>query len=145
MSETTKRPEREGLFEMGAAAVGTATRLGLTVSSVPLVLLPRNARRRVRRAMVEVARAVVVLPKELTAVSERVVDDIFNGTEPTFQMPNIDRIGERARSFTERLGRAADEFGVSLGRAAERAADDVERNAGRVDEWVEKPPEAPKV
>ncbi|MBP1464618.1 hypothetical protein EYB53_002740 [Candidatus Chloroploca sp. M-50] len=148
MSEQTSvvRTERDGVFEMGAAFVGAAARIGLTIASAPLVLLPRGSRRRVRRAMVEVARAVVVLPKELANVSERVVDDIFTGPAPTFNLPNLpspDRIGERARAFTERLAKAADEFGASVGRAANRAADGVERTAAKVDEWVEKPPTTP--
>lgn len=37
-NETTT--ERDGLFEMAASFVGGATRIGLTVASVPLVLLP---------------------------------------------------------------------------------------------------------
>jgi hypothetical protein len=137
--------ERDGLFEIGAAFVGGAARIGLTVASAPLILLPRDARRRVRRAMAEVARAVVVLPKELAGVSERVVDEIFTGGEPKVNLPSADRIGERARAFTERLSRAADEFGSSVGQAVERTADDAERAAARVDEWVEKPPTTPTV
>jgi hypothetical protein len=131
--------ERNGLFEIGAALVGSTARIGLTVASAPLVLLPTGARRRVRRAIAEVARAVVVLPKELASVSERVVDEIFTGAEPTLTLPSTDQIGERARAFTDRLARAADEFGISVGRAANQAADGVERTAARVDEWVEKP------
>lgn len=138
------RGERDGLFEIGAAAVGGAARLGLTIASAPLVLLPRGPRRRMRRAMAEIARAVVVFPKELAAVSERVVDDMMTGTGDTqVRMPSAERVGERARAFADRLSRAADEFGSSVGRAAERTADDVERAAARVDEWVEKPPTTP--
>lgn len=136
------RGERDGLFEIGAAFVGGGARLFLTVASAPLILLPRASRRRVRRAMAEVARAVVVLPKELAGVSERVVDEIFTGAPTT--LPSPERVGERARAFSERLARAADEFGHSVGRATERAADEVERAAARVDEWVEKPPTTPK-
>ncbi|MFV9503241.1 MAG: hypothetical protein AB4911_01610 [Oscillochloridaceae bacterium umkhey_bin13] len=141
---TGTRDERDGLFEIGAAFVGGAARLGLTVVSVPLVLLPRGSRRRVRRAMAEVARAVVVLPKELAVVSERVVDEIFTGTTPTMpDMPSPRQLGERARAFTERLSRAAEEFGTSVNRATTRAADEVERAASKVDEWVEKPSSTP--
>lgn len=142
------RGERDGLFEIGAAFVGGAARMFLTVASAPLILLPRASRRRVRRAMAEVARAVVVLPKELANVSERVVDDIFTGAPASMSMPNMpsaDVVGARARAFSERLARAADELGTSVGRAAERAADDVERSAARVDEWVERPPRTPSV
>jgi hypothetical protein len=131
--------ERDGVFEIGAAFVGGAARVGLTAASAPLILLPRGARRRVRRALAEVARAIVVLPKELASVSERVVDEIFTGAEPTLNLPTTEQIGERARAFTDRLARAADEFGISVGRAANQAADGVERTAARVDEWVEKP------
>lgn len=131
--------ERDGLFEIGAGFVGSTARIGLTVASAPLTLLPRGPRSRVRRAMAEVARAVVVFPKELSKVSERVVDDIFTGTEPTITLPSGEQIGERARAFTDRLARAADEFGKSVGRVANSAADGVERTAARVDEWVEKP------
>lgn len=138
---STTRVERDGLFELGAAFVGGAARIGLTVASAPLILLPRASRRRVRRAMAEVARAVVVLPKELAGVSERVVDDIFTGAPMT--LPSPERVGERARAFTERLSKAADEFGASMSRATSRAADEVERAAARVDEWVEKPPTTP--
>jgi hypothetical protein len=137
------RAERDGLFELGAAFVGGAARIGLTIASAPLVLLPRDSRRRVRRAMVEVARAVIVLPKELANVSERVVDDIFTGPAPTLNLPSPERVGERARAFTERLARAADEFGSSMSRASGRAADQVEKAAAKVDEWVEKPPTTP--
>jgi hypothetical protein len=140
------RGERDGLFEIGAAAVGGGARLFLTVASAPLVLLPRGPRRRVRRAMAELARAVVVFPKELADVSERVVDDIFTGNGTTsVNLPSAERVGERARAFSERLSRAADEFSTSVGRAAEAAADDVERTAARVDEWVERPPRTPGV
>jgi hypothetical protein len=124
------RGERDGLFEIGAAFVGGTARMFLTVASAPLILLPRTSRRRVRRAMAEIARAVVVLPKELAGVSERVVDEIFTGAPPT--LPSAERVGERARAFSERLSRAADEFGQTMGRAA-----------ARVDEWVEKPPTTP--
>ena len=140
MSETP-RVEREGLFELGATFVGSAARIGLSLASAPLILLPVGSRRRVRRAMAEVARAVVVLPKELANVSERVVDDVFSGAP--MNLPSPERVGERARAFTERLSRAADEFGTSVGRATNRAADEVERAAARVDEWVEKPPTTP--
>lgn len=136
--------KRDGPFEIAAAVVGGVVRTGLTVASVPLVLLPRGPRRRVRRAMVELTRAVIVLPKELSNLTERVVDDIFTGPPPTLSLPNTDRLGERARAFTERLSRAADEFGSSVSRATGRAADQVEKTAAKVDEWVEKPPTAPK-
>jgi hypothetical protein len=137
------RGERDGLFEIGAAFVGGTARMFLTVASAPLILLPRGSRRRVRRAMAEVARAVVVLPKELANVSERVVDDIFTGAPASVSMPSADVVGARARAFSERLSRAADEFGTSVSRAADRAADEVERGAARVDEWVERPPRTP--
>ncbi|GAB4447105.1 MAG: hypothetical protein OHK0015_50950 [Chloroflexi bacterium OHK40] len=135
------RGERDGLFEIGAAFVGATARMGLTIFSAPLILLPRGSRRRVRRAMAEVARAVVALPKELADVSERVVDEIFSGAPVT--LPSGERVGERARAFGERLSRAADEFGASVSRATSRAADEAERAAARVDEWVEKPPTTP--
>ncbi|RRR73334.1 MAG: hypothetical protein EI684_08900 [Candidatus Viridilinea halotolerans] len=138
---------RDGPFEIAAAVVGGVVRTGLTVASVPLVLLPRGPRRRVRRAMVEIARAVIVLPKELSNLTERVVDDIFTGAPPTLNLPSLpspDRLGERARAFTERLARAADEFGSSVSRATGRAADQVEKVSAKVDEWVDKPPTAPK-
>lgn len=138
------RGERDGLFEIGAAFVGGAARLGLTVVSAPLVLLPRGSRRRVRRAMAEVARAVVVLPKELAGVSERVVDEIFTGATPTMPtLPSPVDVSARARAFTERLARAAEEFGMSVNRATTQAADGVERAASKVDEWVEKSPTTP--
>lgn len=140
-NETTN--ERDGLFEMAASFVGGATRIGLTVASVPLVLLPRNSRRRVRRAMAEVAMAVVAFPKELANVSERVVDDIFAADPPQLNLPSPQRVGEQVRSFTERLARAAEELGTSFSRAAGRAADAVEQGAAKVDEWVETPPKTP--
>jgi hypothetical protein len=136
--------ERNGLFEAGAALVGGSIRLGLTAASAPLILLPSATRRRVRHAIAEAARAIVAVPREISTVSERVVDDIFSDTEPTLTLPSTEQIGERARAFTERLSRAADEFGVSLGRAANQAVDGVERTAARVDEWVEKPSATPK-
>jgi len=139
------RGERDGLFEIGAAFVGGGARLFLTVAAAPLILLPRASRRRVRRAMAEIARAVVVLPKELAGVSERVVDDIFTGApmNMNMSMPSADVVGTRARAFSERLSRAADELGSTVGRVADRAADQVERGAARVDEWVERPPRTP--
>jgi hypothetical protein len=139
MRNMSNKEERDGLFELGAAFIGGTARIGLTVASAPLILLPRNSRRRVRRAMAEVARAVVVFPKELASVSERVVDDMFTGSAPALNLPSPERVGERARAFTERLARAADEFGSSVGRATNRAADQVEKAAAKVDEWVEKP------
>jgi hypothetical protein len=131
--------ERDGLFGVGAALIGGTVRLSLSAASLPLTLLPSGTRRRVRRAIAEGARAIVSIPTEISNISERVVDDIFSGTEPTLTLPNTDQIGERARAFTERLARAADEFGVSVGRIANQTADGVERTAARVDEWVEKP------
>ncbi|GIV90404.1 MAG: hypothetical protein KatS3mg055_2922 [Chloroflexus sp.] len=140
-NETTN--ERDGLFEMAAAFVGGATRIGLTVASVPLVLLPRNSRRRVRRAMAEVALAVVAFPKELANVSERIVDEIVAAEPPQVSLPSPRQVGEQVRSFTERLSRAAEELGTSFSRAAGRAADAVEQGAAKVDEWVETPPKTP--
>jgi hypothetical protein len=133
--------ERDGLFEFAASVVGNTARLGLTVASAPLVLLPSNSRRRVRRAMAEIARAVVVFPKELAAVSERVVDEAFSGTAtmPSVTLPNPAEIGDRAREFTQRLGKAAEELTTSFSRVAGEVADQVEKSAAKVDEWVDKP------
>jgi hypothetical protein len=135
----TTRREMDGLFELAAGFVGGAARIGLTVASAPLVLLPRNSRRRVRRAMAELARAVVAFPRELAAVSERVVDDIYaNGGPTNVNLPSVGEVRDRARAFTDRLSKAADEFGASVSRATSQAADATERAAARVDEWVEK-------
>lgn len=145
MSEqTTTRRELDGLFELSASFVGSASRLGLMILSAPLVFLPRASRRRVRRAMAEVARAVVALPRELTDVSVRVVDEIFTGEPMRVNLPSPERVGERAKAFSERLSRAAEEFGTSMTRAVDRAADDVERATARVDEWVEQAPRTPQ-
>ncbi len=131
--------ERDGVFELAAGFVGGTARVGLTVASVPLVLLPKRSRRRVRRAMAELARAIVALPKELADVSVRVVDEIYEGGDTTTpNLPRIDNITARARNFTDRLARATEEFTSSVGRAGQRAGDSVERAAARVDEWVEK-------
>ncbi len=135
MSNTEQNP----LIGAGAALVGGTIRLGLSAISTPLGLLPVTTRRRVRSAMVETARAIVAIPKEISVVSERVVEEVFSGAEPTLNIPTVDKLGERARAFTDRVARAADEFGTSLGRAADRAASEVERTAARVDEWIEKP------
>ncbi len=141
---TITRTDREGLFELTAVLVGGLTRVGLSIAAIPLILLPKNSRRRARRAMAEFALAAVALPKELTAVSERVVDDLFSGTGVSGpSLPSPQQLTDRARAFTERLARATDEFGASLGRAAGRAADQVERTAAKVDEWVERPPQTP--
>lgn len=133
---------RDGLFELAAAIVGGATHLVLTLASLPLVLLPRPARRRVRRAMAEVARAIVVLPKELADVSVRVVDEYYastaNTTTPNFELPKVEDLTEGARRFTDRLARAAEEFGASMRRVSDRAAENVDQAAAKVDEWVEK-------
>jgi hypothetical protein len=136
--------ERDGLFEFAASVVGNTARIGLTIASAPLVLLPSNSRRRVRRAMAEVARAVVVFPKELAAVSERVVDEAFSGngsmpSMPSVTLPNPAEIGDRAREFTQRLGKAAEELTTSFSRVAGEVADQVEKSAAKVDEWVDKP------
>ena len=94
-----------------------------------------------RTAIAEAARAIVAIPVEISNVSERVVDDIFSGAEPTLNLnlPSTEQLGERARAFTSRLARAADEFGTNIGRVASQAVDGVERTAARVDEWIEKP------
>jgi hypothetical protein len=131
--------ESDGLFEIFGAFVGATARMGLTVASAPLILLPRRSRRRVRRAMAELARAVVALPRELADVSVRVVDDLYAAGDPSVNIPSREDIGRRARGFTERLARAADEFGDSVERASRRAANETERAAAKVDEWVEKP------
>jgi len=133
--------ERNGLFGVGATLVGGTVRLGLTATSIPLALLPSGTRRHVRRAIAEAARAIIAIPTEISNASERVVDNIFSGAEPTsgLNLPSADQLGERARAFTSRLARAADEFGSSIGRVATQAVDNVERTAARVDEWVEKP------
>lgn len=139
MSNQSSRRELDGIFELGAAFVGTTARLGLTIFSAPLILLPKGSRRRVRRAMAEVARAVVALPRELANVSERVVDDMYSGNNtPSVEMPSGADLRNRARAFTERLSRAADEFGSAAGRAVERTADNAEEAAAKVDEWVER-------
>lgn len=145
MSEqSTGRRELDGLFELTASFVGAAARIGLQIASAPLILLPRASRRRARRALAELARAVVALPRELTDVSVRVVDEIFTGEPTRVNLPSPERVGERAKAFSERLARAAEEFGTSMGRAVDRAADDVERATARVDEWVEQAPKTPK-
>jgi len=131
--------ESNGVFGIGAALVGGTVRLGLSTVSIPLSLLPIGTRKRVRTAIAEAARAIIAIPTEISNVSERVVDDIFSGAEPTLNLPSADQLGERARAFTSRLARAADEFGTSIGRVANQAVDGVERTAARVDEWVEKP------
>jgi hypothetical protein len=138
---TVARRELDGLFEIAAGFVGGVARMGLTVASAPLILLPRGSRRRVRRAMAELARAVVAFPRELANVSERVVDDIYANGGPTApDLPSVGEVRDRARAFTERVSRAADEFGSSVGRVATRTADATEQAAARVDEWVEKQP-----
>jgi hypothetical protein len=142
--QTTTRRELDGLFDIAASLVGSASRLSLTLLSVPLAILPRATRRRVRRAITEVARAVVALPRELTDVSVRVVDEIFAGEPMRVSLPSPEKVGERAKAFSERLARAAEEFGTSMTRVVDRAADDVERVTARVDEWVEQPPKTPK-
>jgi hypothetical protein len=143
MSEnaSTTRADGDGLFELGAKLVSGAVRLGLSAISLPLTLLPRNTRVRVRRGVAELARGFIALPKELVDMSERVVDDIFSGTAPT--LPSVESIGNRARAFTERLARAADELGAGVSQVTSRAVDGVERTAAKVDEWVEKAPKTP--
>jgi sugar phosphate isomerase/epimerase len=142
--EVQRRESYDGLFELAAAFVGGATRLSLALASVPLVLLPRNARRRVRRAMGEVARAIVALPKELADVSVKAVDDFYAGGSDASanarmpEMPSAEELGDRARRFTDRLARAAEEFGAGMRNAANRQAENAEQAAARVDEWVEK-------
>lgn len=131
------RTERDGLFEMAAGFVGGATRLSLNLASVPLVLLPTGSRRRVRRAMAEVARAIVALPKEVGSIGERIVDEMYEGGDVKFTLPSVGNIADRARNFTERLSRAAEEFGAGVSRAADRAGESVERAAAKVDEWTE--------
>jgi hypothetical protein len=140
MSNTEQNP----LIGAGAALVGGTIRLGLTAVSTPLALLPSSTRRRVRNAMVEAARAIIAIPKEISVVSERLVEEVFSGSEPSLNLPSADKIGERARAFTDRLAKAADEFGTSVGRVADRAINDAERAAARVDEWIEKPGGTPK-
>lgn len=137
---TVAREDQDGVFEFTARVVGGGVRTGLNVASVPLVLLPKEPRRRVRRAMGEVALAIVSLSKDIGRFSERVVDEIYAEGQP--EMPNMPRpeaIGERARDFTKRMSRAAEEFTSSFTGASRRAGDSVERAAARVDEWVEKP------
>ncbi|MCU0491582.1 MAG: hypothetical protein MUD01_08340 [Chloroflexaceae bacterium] len=138
--------DRDGLFELAASFTGSASRMALMLLSAPLILLPKGSRRRVRRAMAEIARATVALPRELTNVSLRVVDDIFEGGN--MGMVGVsgsgsgsratDTFAERARNFSDRLSRAADEFGAGVRSMGSRAADEVEKAAGRVDEWTEK-------
>jgi hypothetical protein len=143
MSENASitRADGDGLFELGTRLVGGVVRLGLTIVSIPLSILPYNTRVRVRRGFAELARGVIALPKELADISERVVDDIFSGAAPT--LPSAETISNRARAFTERLSRAADEFGATVSQAAGRAVDGVEKSAAKVDEWVEKAPKTP--
>jgi len=142
MSDTgnTAPAERGGLFELGATVVSGITRISLNIITIPLALLPAATRRRFRRAVAELARALIILPKELSEISERVVDDIFTGPTPTLPTPQA--VGDRARAFTERVARAADELGATFNRTAARAVDDVQRTAAKVDEWVEKAPKA---
>lgn len=134
---SVSRDEGDGLFEMAASFVGSASRVSLSVASVPLVLLPKASRRRMRRAMAEVARAVVAVPRELTDASVRVVDKLFD-SEEKLELPRVEEFTDRARGFTERLSRAAEEFGASFGRATRRAGSTAGQAAAKVDEWVEK-------
>jgi len=132
------QPEGNGLFGLITGLAGGVVRFGLTLISVPLVVLPRQSRRRVRRAIAEMVRAVVALPRELGNLSVRVVDDIFDGSGNGGATIGIDEIGERARNFTDRLVRAADDLTGTVGRAAKGAVDNAEKAAAKVDQWVEK-------
>lgn len=134
--------ERDGLFEMAAGFVGGATRLSLSLASLPLTVLPSASRRRARQAIAEVARAIVSVPKEIGSIGERVVEEIYEGGDVKLNLPNVGDIADRARNFTERLSRAAEEFGAGVGRVADRAGSDIERVAAKVDEWTEAKPKA---
>lgn len=128
----------DGLFEYGTAIVGTAARLGMTFASIPLTLLPSGSRVRVRRAMAEVARGAITLPKELASASDRVMDEVLGGTALSLSPSSPGSVGERARVFTGRLVRAAEDVTVSVSRAAAQVvtltADQVERAAARIEE-----------
>lgn len=137
MSEQKVR-SAEGLIGMAAGLVGKVSRVNLTIVSAPLVLLPKATRRRVRRAIAETARAVIVIPRELSDASVRMVDRLFEGEEAESALPRVEEVAERARGFTDRLAKAAEEFGVSVGRATRRAGASAEQVVAKVDEWVEK-------
>ena len=143
MSENASaKPGERDLFELGVKLLGGVTRLTLTVVAVPLILLPKPARVRVRRGLVELTRGFVALPKEVSEISSRVIDEVLNAGPPSLpslpSLPTIQELKDRARSFTDRVARAADEFGTGLERAAVRGASDVERTTVKVDEWVDR-------
>lgn len=128
-------PARRGgdrLFEQAAGLVGDVTRIGLDVVTAPLVVLPTHTRHRVRRALGEVALAVLSIPREVSNISDRFLDRIYEGSGS-----GGETLTERARDFTDRLSRAAEDFSSTVRTATERTGGAVERASERVDEWVE--------
>ncbi|NJP05992.1 MAG: hypothetical protein HC837_10390 [Chloroflexaceae bacterium] len=128
----------DNLYDIGANVVRGVTSVGLNLVSVPLTLLPPTTRHRSRRAIAELAKATVAVPKEISHFSEKVVDRIYS-TEGN-EGPQVQDIREQARSFRDRLSRAADEFRASLSSASQKAGDTVDQAAAKVDDWVESKP-----
>jgi hypothetical protein len=72
-SVRTKRSESvlESAFEMG----GGVLRIGFSVLTLPLGLLPPTSRQHIQNATKEFAYAIVSLPSEIVGVASKVVED----------------------------------------------------------------------
>lgn len=142
MTVQNERQEGDGLFGVAARATGTAAQMGLTVASMPLVLLPAGARRHVRKAMGELALGAVALPRGVANAVEHLVDDIWeNADAPT---PSELNLSERARSFAKRVASAAEDVTAAVGSITRRAGDAIERSAEQLDDWAQGRQPAPK-
>ncbi len=135
----TEQASQVNISKLAVGLVGNVTRVALTVVSVPLVVLPQESRQRVRKAVADASLAIVALPRELSDMGEKLVEQAYEGKIEAPQLPRVEEVTDRVRNFTERMGRAAQEFTSSVANATSRAGDAVEQTAARVDEWVEKP------
>jgi len=128
----------QGLIGMAAVATGKIFRFSLNVLSLPLLMLPGNSRRHAQKAMGEFAMAILVLPKEFAATSERVVDRLMGEDSSKIAWPRAEEITERARSFASRMMRSAEDFSAGVVSASQKVGDAAEQTASKVDEWVQK-------
>jgi hypothetical protein len=129
---TEQKTVGQSVTEMIEAPIGMITGLvdglirnALGIVSIPMNVLPEDARQKARMAVCEAATAVLAIPKEASKWGENAIDQIYGSDEPTIELPRVEEIAERAREFTDRIARATQEVGNAVTSTANAVADSV--------------------
>jgi hypothetical protein len=129
---TEQKTIGQSVTEMIEAPIGMMTGLvdglirnALGIMSIPMNILPEDARQQARMAVCEAATAVLAIPKEVSKWGENAVEQIYGSDEPTIQLPRVEEIADRAREFTDRIARATQEVGNMVTSTASAVAGSV--------------------